>query len=151
MPGKKDNNKETHHDQCSGRNLPPLFHGQSVRVLDKARRIWHPGTIVEKCKKATWFKHRMETQSDLPGVIFVRCVRHKHSLSRNECNLAKHLKEMWLNKDTRKQSKIKSLNLLKQKDMIQTMRQQYQYAQGLDELSLSQCNISTMCRAGGIA
>lgn len=42
---------KTHHDQCSGRDLPPLFRGQSVRVLDKERKTWHPGTVVERCKE----------------------------------------------------------------------------------------------------
>ncbi|KAL0148840.1 hypothetical protein M9458_055849 [Cirrhinus mrigala] len=42
---------KTHHDQCSGRNLP-LFRGQSVRVLDKERRTWHPGTILGKMQRA---------------------------------------------------------------------------------------------------
>lgn len=40
-----------HHDQCSGRDLHPLFRGQSVRVLDKERKTQYPGTIVEKCKE----------------------------------------------------------------------------------------------------
>ncbi len=42
---------KTHHDRCSGRDLPPLFRGQCVRVLDKERRTWHTGTIVEKCRE----------------------------------------------------------------------------------------------------
>lgn len=42
---------KAHHDRYSGRNLPPLFHGQSVRVLDKEKRTWYLGTIVEKCRE----------------------------------------------------------------------------------------------------
>ena len=45
-------NMKTHHDQSSRQvDLPPLYKGQKVRILDKIRKTWCPGTVLEKCKE----------------------------------------------------------------------------------------------------
>lgn len=35
----------------SHRELPPLYPGQHVTVLNKERGTWHPATVVEKCNE----------------------------------------------------------------------------------------------------
>ena len=45
-------NMKTHHDQSSLQvDLPPLYKGQKVRILDKIRKTWCPGTVLEKCQE----------------------------------------------------------------------------------------------------
>ena len=45
-------NMKTHHDQTSRRvDLPPLYKGQKVRILDKTSKTWCPGTVLEKCQE----------------------------------------------------------------------------------------------------
>ena len=45
-------NMKTHHDQSSRHvDLPPLFKGQKVRILDKTSKTWCPGTVLEKCQE----------------------------------------------------------------------------------------------------
>lgn len=43
----------TEHYDSTARNvdLPPLFAGQHVRILNKERKRWCTGTIVEKCSE----------------------------------------------------------------------------------------------------
>ena len=44
-------NMKTHHDQTSRHvDLPPLYKGQKVRILDKTSKTWCPGTVLEKCQ-----------------------------------------------------------------------------------------------------
>ena len=46
-------NMKDHHDQSSRQvDLPPLYTGQRVRILDKTTKTWCPGTVVEKCQEA---------------------------------------------------------------------------------------------------
>ncbi len=78
---------KTHHDRCSGRDLPPLFRGQCVRVLDKERRTWHPGTIVEKC---------MEPKSYLVQTPNGNTIRRTRS----------HLREMYATQTQNIQKKV---------------------------------------------
>ncbi len=66
---------KTHHDQCSGRDLPPLLRGQCVRVLDKERRTWHPGTIVEKCREPKSYLVQTQTQNIQKKVQFAETPR----------------------------------------------------------------------------
>ena len=45
-------NMKTHHDQTSRHvDLPPLYKGQKVRILDKTSKTWCPGTVLEKCQE----------------------------------------------------------------------------------------------------
>ena len=45
-------NMKDHHDQSSRHtDLPPLYTGQRVRILDKTTKTWCPGTVVEKCQE----------------------------------------------------------------------------------------------------
>ena len=45
-------NMKTHHDQSSRHvDLPPLYKGQKVRILDKTSKTWCPGTVLEKCQE----------------------------------------------------------------------------------------------------
>ena len=45
-------NIKTHHDQSSRHvDLPPLYKGQKVRILDKTSKTWCPGTVLEKCQE----------------------------------------------------------------------------------------------------
>ena len=30
-------------------DLPPLYNGQAVRILNKINKTWYPGTIIDKC------------------------------------------------------------------------------------------------------
>jgi len=41
-----------HHDLTSRQSdLPPLYKGQEVRILDRVNKTWCPGTVVEQCSE----------------------------------------------------------------------------------------------------
>ena len=46
-------NMKTHHDQSSRHvDVPHLYKGQKVRILDKTSKTWCPGTVLEKCQES---------------------------------------------------------------------------------------------------
>ena len=63
LPSRGEPGKEEHREQLEARStcmktthdlnsrnteLPPLYPGQNVRILDKTNNAWHPGTIIQK-------------------------------------------------------------------------------------------------------
>ena len=54
-------NMKTHHDQSSRHvDLPPLYKGQKVRILDKTSKTWCPGTVLGKCQEPRSYQLQTE-------------------------------------------------------------------------------------------
>lgn len=44
-------NMKKQYDKTSGRDLPPLYPGRPVRILNRDTKTWIPGTVVERCSE----------------------------------------------------------------------------------------------------
>jgi hypothetical protein len=49
---KQNDHMKSHHDKAgSKQEHPPMHKGQQVRILDKTKKTWCPGTIIDKCSQ----------------------------------------------------------------------------------------------------